>query len=306
MVVRAFGWTLVALLFFRGCFVSAADTDTAVFCEELVTQARKLSWKVDPCPSGVHWKKLGQSVRGRPLVVAEFGAVSGQSGALNTTLVLSTLHGDEVTPLYVALKLVHWLREHPVDPAQARVVVAPLVNPDGFLATPRTRVNANGVDVNRNLPTRDWDRDAIVFWKKKFRSDRRRNPGSSAGSEPETAFQLELLRLYQPQKILAVHSPLNFLDYDGPDTLGLHRFPHDYVQSCKRLRAELRAQTGGYFPGSLGNYAGHERGIPTLTLELPTALPQFAERYWQRFRAGIRNMIDFEMPTHAFHSSSGV
>ncbi|MGP8154830.1 MAG: M14 family zinc carboxypeptidase [Smithella sp.] len=35
------------------------------------------------------------------------------------------------------------------------IVIAPLLNSDGFLSTPSTRVNANGVDINRNFPTKD-------------------------------------------------------------------------------------------------------------------------------------------------------
>jgi protein MpaA len=112
-------------------------------------------------------------------------------------------------------------------------------------------------------------------------------------------FQEDLIRKFKPQKILSVHSPLNFLDYDGPSILTLSKFPLDYTRECDRLRRQLKANSGGFFPGSLGNYAGYELGIPTLTLELPSTDPNKAEAYWKRFSQGIRTMIHFSMPNYA-------
>jgi protein MpaA len=62
------------------------------------------------------------------------------------------------------------------------------------------------------------------------------------------------------------------------------------------LQRELKAKSTGYFPGSLGNYAGRELGIPTITLELPTADATKAEAYWKKFSQGVRSMIQFTMP----------
>jgi protein MpaA len=157
-------------------------------------------------------------------------------------------------------------------------------------------MNAHRVDINRNFKTKDWEAEAHKAWKNKYRSDPRRFPGDTPGSEPETEFQAELIRKYQPKKILSIHAPLNFLDYDGPTTMTLVRFPKEYVQECLTLRGRLKAISSGFFPGSLGNYAGQELGIPTLTLELPSADPAKAYAYWLKFKQGIRTMIDFEMP----------
>lgn len=271
------------------------------WCESVARETAGLKWKIDPCHK-IQWKVGGHSVQGRPLVYAEFG----NPQAANTTLILSTIHGDEVTPLYVGLKLAHWLRENEEKLKDVKVVLAPLVNPDGFLARPRTRVNARGVDVNRNFATQDWEARAISSWKSRFRSDPRRNPGKEPRSEPETIFQEELVLKVKPQKILAIHSPLNFLDYDGPNALALSRFPKEYVQECLKLRKTLKAISSGFFPGSLGNFAGRDLGIPTLTLELPSADPSKAEKYWQLFSKGIRVMIDFVVPVAKLDSTTVV
>lgn len=271
------------------------------WCSELKTAIDGFKWKgLDPC-QGIQWKIDGTTVRGRPLVYAEFGDPKAE----NVTLILTAVHGDEITPVYLGIKIAHWVQDNVAKMPNTRIVIAPLVNPDGFYTKPRTRMNANGVDVNRNFDTRDWNERALMAWKKKFRSDPRRFPGSQPRSEPETRFQEDLIRLYHPKKILSVHSPLNHLDYDGPNKLSLARFPKDYVQECLKLRTKLRAVSTGYFPGSLGNYAGQELGIPTITLELPTANPNKAEQYWKTFSSGIRSMIQFVIPEHDGVSYAG-
>lgn len=264
------------------------------WCSRVRTEVKKLGWKgLEPC-TGIQWKIDAYSVLGKAIPTAEFG----DAKATNTTLVISMVHGDENTPLYVVLKLARYLAEHEetLRRNSIRVVVAPLVNPDGFFRRTRTRTNAHKVDLNRNLPTRDWERDAHRLWKAKFKSNARRNPGPHAASEPETLFQMRLVRETRPQKILGMHAPLNVLDYDGPSQISLARFPKDYVRECVNLRNKLKARSTGFFPGSLGNYAGQEMGIPTITLELPSASPRWAEGYWKKFETGIRTMIDFQVP----------
>ena len=262
------------------------------FCAEIASQAHALRWNTELCNGGVHWQVLGRSVQGRPLIAAQFG----KPFARNTTLILAAVHGDEITPVYLGIKVAHWLREQLGTYSDQQVVIAPIVNPDGFLAKPRTRVNARGVDLNRNFATRDWKPG-------RRGGDRRRFPGLKAQSEPETQFQLELIRRFKPTKILSIHSPLNVLDYDGPSQLSLKRFPKDYVKSCLDLRQELKASSSGFFPGSLGNMAGRELGIPVVTLELPTADPIHAERYWREFRNGIRTMVEFDVGSGAAHAA---
>ena len=223
-----------------------------------------------------------------------------EATSTNTTLVLASVHGDEITTLYVALRLAHWLNENRAEifasATPTRVILAPLVNPDGYHRFPRTRMNGRGVDINRNFPTRDWATRALSAWRTKYRSNPRRFPGHSPSSEPETVFQEEMIRKFRPQKILSIHSPLNFIDYDGPTQKSLSDFSREYTHVCQELRRILKAVSGTFFPGSLGNYAGRELGIPTLTLELPSTDPGKAELYWKKFSQGIQKMIQFTIP----------
>jgi protein MpaA len=268
------------------------DGTVASLCAELKPTIESLRWKdIDPC-TGIDWKIHGKSVQGRPLIYAEFG----DPASTNVTLIFSSVHGDEITPVYLGFKIARWTMDHQAELKNARIIVAPFVNPDGFYKKPRTRMNARGVDVNRNFATRDWNARALSTWHKSLRSDIRRFPGNEPASEPETRFQQQLIKKFGAKKILSIHAPLNHLDYDGPNTLSLARFPSEYVHECLKLRTALKAVSTGYFPGSLGNYAGQEMGIPTLTLELPTANPAKAEEYWQSFQSGIQKMMEFVIP----------
>lgn len=263
------------------------------WCQETKEAIEKLKWKIDPC-EGIAWQIAGTSVSGRPLVFTEFG----DGEVSNTTLVFSTVHGDEITPFFIALQLARWAKDREASLKKTRLIIAPMVNPDGFLDLPRSRMNANGVDLNRNFATDDWKSHALQAWRGRFKSDPRRFPGFVPRSEPETHFQEELIRRYSPQKILSIHSPLNFLDYDGPSTMRLSRFPKDYLKECERFKKQVKARSTGYFPGSLGNYAGRELGIPTLTLELPSADPKKAESFWNKFSQGISKMIEYAVPNY--------
>jgi len=260
------------------------------FCKELDRTIPRLGWKLATC-GGIAWKSESVSVEGRPLMWAEFGDPS----STNKTLILSMVHPDEVTPLYLGFKVVHWLKEHEATLKDSHVIVAPFVNPDGYFRKPPIRMNARGVDVNRNFPTGDWGAKAVQVWKSKLKSNPRRFPGWEASSEPETDFQENLIARFQPKKILSVHSPLNMMDYDGPSALSVDQFSREYVAECLKLRNRLRANSSGFFPGSLGNYAGQERGIPTITLELPTSNPRKADSYWKKFQPGIASMVEFKL-----------
>lgn len=44
-----------------------------------------------------------------------------------------------------------------------------------------------------------------------------------------------------------------------------------------------------HFPGSLGNWAGQELGIPTYTLELPNIHARQNDKFWKLFREAIHH-----------------
>jgi hypothetical protein len=133
--------------------------------------------------------------------------------------------------------------------------MAPLVNPDGFFLPSRTRVNFNGVDLNRNFATRQWSEQARKYWIKATRRDPRRFPGPAALSEPESQWVHQQISSFQPHLIVSVHAPYGVLDFDGPPP------------PPSRL-GNLMLDQVGIYPGSLGNYGGTVLGVPVVTIEL--------------------------------------
>jgi protein MpaA len=134
----------------------------------------------------------------------------------------------------------------------------PAVNPDGLLDGQAVRQNAGGVDLNRNFPSQDWNQKAHDYWHNSTGQNPRRYPGTSAASEPEVRWIIEQIEEYQPEVIVSVHAPYHLLDFDGP------------AQAPEKI-GDLYLHELGVYPGSLGNYAGLDLGIPVVTLELPSA-----------------------------------
>lgn len=209
-----------------------------------------------------------RSVKGRPIYTRDVHS----GGARLRVLVVGGMHGDELSSASVAL---HWIKLAQAAPAQAHWRFIPALNPDGLFNRPSLRVNANGVDLNRNFPTPNWERDSVVYWEKRTRRDPRRWPGKAPLSEPETRFLHEEIQRFQPNLIVSIHAPYGVLDFDGPPP------------PPSRL-GRLHLEQVGVFPGSLGNYGGVHKGMPVVTIELPSAVltPRNAEiqRMWQDLR----------------------
>lgn len=254
------------------------------YIEALEKQCVKYGW-TDIKPQEIPWEYYRTTRKKRPLIFAHFG-----DSAKNCVLFLGTVHGDELPTAYLMLKLAHYVKDNPQIFKDKCIVIAPIVNPDGFFAKVPTRVNAKGIDLNRNFPTRDWYSGTLKKKKKlKNAKNRRYYSGSRPASEQETMFQMALIKRFNPQKILSVHSPLNFFDYDGR-TSDLDTFERWLEMISRESNHPLKKF--GFYPGSLGNYAGNERNIFTLTLELPTSDPDKAKEYYSKFQTSIIKFIN--------------
>ena len=219
------------------------------------------------------------SFNGFPILEKNFAADVRRKNPLKI-LLLGGIHGDEQTASAVVFK---WLAlMHKTGTQEFQWKVAPIVNPDGLLATKPKRVNARGVDLNRNFPTPNWQQDAPRYWAKVTRSDPRRYPGKAPISEPESRWIYDTIETYKPDVIISVHAPFGVLDLDGP------------VTPPKRF-GRLWYNRVGVYPGSLGNYSGLHKDIPVVTIELPNAtqMPPDAEiaRIWQDMQGWIRRNI---------------
>ena len=275
-------------------------------CQDFNGRITEYNWGQIICkPSTWHWEKQYITLKGYPLVYNVFG----NQDSNNTTLVFCAVHGDELPTAYLCVHLARdILFDHPEHYKDSKVIIAPLLNPDGFFANPPTRQNANGVDLNRNFPTKDFDTQALKQWKQKTKSNKRKYPGLVGGSEVETQFQMMLIERFKPDKLISIHSPYGWLDVDSPNKKNvlIGDEPDGYqfdsllkrAHKTKLVAKEMSKRSNNYkvinfrvYPGSLGNYAAKERGIPTYTLELPTSDSNQAHSYWLWMAEALRYSI---------------
>lgn len=226
------------------------------------------------------------SVNGQPLMYRDYLPRSRRAPP-HRVLLLGGIHGDEFSAVSVVFNWMTRLDHERFQPFHWRVI--PCANPDGLLAQPATRMNAHGVDLNRNFPTPDWKKDAMVYWTQRTRKDPRRYPGPEALSEPETRWLLQQIREFHPDAIVSVHAPYGVLDYDGPDEPPT-RFGYLHLHQL------------GTYPGSLGNFAGVNLDLPVITLELPHAgimpTPAQSQRVWGDMLTWLEHNLPKDAPMY--------
>jgi len=196
---------------------------------------------------GHETRQLGKSVLGLPIVGHFFGHTGPK------TLIFAAIHGDEPSTAFIANQLVEHLAKNPEAYFGRRVAVVPVANPDGLARA--TRTNARDVDLNRNFPAKNF---AVQKRGRYF-------GGEQPASEPETQVLIELLDQWQPQRIITIHSisrGRHGNNYDGP------------AEAIARLMSvhneySVLSSIGYPTPGSFGSWAGIDRQIPTITLEVP-------------------------------------
>ncbi len=165
----------------------------------------------------------------------------GGSFSNNPILVVGVVHGDEpqgedLINRYLAAN-------------ESGMLFIPSLNPDGKQLGRRT--NSNGVDINRNFPTKNWE----LTEKDNYFG------GETPASEIETKFLAEVIEEYKPKLILTLHTPYKIVNYDGP--------AKEISEKISEIIGYPVEESIGYpTPGSFGTYAGVERNIPTITLEM--------------------------------------
>jgi protein MpaA len=206
--------------------------------------------QIEPVRAG---ELLPRSVEGRPIDVWTVG--EGE----RVVLFLAAIHGNEQAGPLLIERLREVLEAEPERAQGLRVVIVPVVNPDGLGSD--LRHNANDVDLNRNFPASNREEGAAF--------------GERALSEPEALFLAGLIEGERPACIVTVHQPLGCIDWDGPAEELARQLGALGVLPVHRL---------GSRTGSLGSWAGEDLGIPVITLELPSGMDRKSGDYlWERF-----------------------
>ena len=225
------------------------------FCQKIANRLSSVSLTL--CRESNHRISPFNTVNGLPIVVTEFAPKTDRE-PLGKILVIGGTHGDELTSVSTAYKWIANLNKYHTGLFHWHII--PALNADSVLARPATRQNANGVDINRNLPTPDWDKQSAIRWGK-LSNDPRKAPGEKPASEPETQWIMHEIATFKPDAIVSIHAPYGILDFDAPK-----------LSAAPKSFGRLQLNLLGTYPGSLGNYAGIQQQIPVLTLELPNAV----------------------------------
>ncbi len=190
-----------------------------------------------------------------------YKCVNSGFNTISTALIIGVFHGDEPEGEYLVNSLINDTKTNPVLLASSVILFIPCLNPDGKELN--TRGNANGIDLNRDFPTEN-------------REDFSKKP------EKETEFILDIMSEYKPDRILTIHAPYGVVNYDGPADM--------IAEGMSRLNGyPVQVDIGYPTPGSFGTYAGKERGIPVITLELPES--GTPEQFWFDNRRALRYFV---------------
>lgn len=201
---------------------------------------------------------IGYSVKNRPIVAYYFGTPGG-----TTTLFTGGIHGEEHSGMQTMNAWISYLEStaHRI-PSGKQIVVIPQLNPDGLAAY--TRLNANGVNLDRNYPTSDWiadidSSDGIIEG----------GGGSSPGSEPETKAIIKAVSGLNLRLAIAYHAQGSLVgsnNYGNADSFA-SRYA-SYV-GYGNISYSPEATLGYSITAELETWLA-ERGTPAILIELPS------------------------------------
>ncbi len=196
-------------------------------------------------------------------------------------LLIGGVHGDESEGFLLAEHFLDQLCSDAIHLDQnIQLYICPRLNPDGCANDRRT--NQHNVDLNRNLPTKDWQ--------SRF-TNVRYYPGPQAASEIETKLTVKLIQKIKPELIFSLHSyEKPMVNYNGPC--------EDLAKAMSvENKLPAKGDIGYPTPGSLGTYAGWERKIPTITLEIRKG--EQKQSVWQTHYKALITGMEY----YLFHSS---
>lgn len=209
------------------------------------------------------WQPIAVSVQGRPIRAMTVGH------GPHRVLFIGGIHGDEPEGSVAAAELPAAFKAAGLSDVATLTVIEDL-NPDGRAAD--TRSNSNGVDVNRNFPAHNFDA-AIP------------ESGGEPLNQPESRALADTIERIHPDVILVAHSwrGRQFVNFDGPARQIAEQF-----STTSGLPVE-ESSSFAPTPGSFGSYAGRDRGMAVLTIEVlrgtdPTAV-------WESLRDALLQAI---------------
>jgi len=215
----------------------------------------------------------GTSVQGRPLNAYVFGS----SGPV--TMYTGAVHGSEPSSSGLMQAWVNELEAHPDRLSGKRIVVVPTINPDGIAAGSRT--NSRGVNLNRNFPTDNWEKD-IDDTDGKHKD----GGGKKPLSEPEAKALATLTQQYRPRLLLSFHAVGSLVQGDPGSPSA--SYAAKYASMVGYGNATGSSDTFDYgITGGYEQWAWSNQGIPVMVVELGS----YSAYYIDHHRAALWAML---------------
>lgn len=220
--------------------------------------------------------QIGLSERGRPIDITCFDSGSGADDEV--ALIVGGMHtGNEALTIDLARELMaDFSSGRLVPPSTVTVCILPELNPDGRALGVHT--NAEGVDLNRNWPSEDWQADA---WHPETGPV---SGGHVPLSEAETQVLHSFLEVARPSAVLVLHCCGSLVEANRQA---------DAVFMARRYAAAAAFEylnTWNFYDIS-GEFidAMDELGIPAMDIELSNS----DETGLDDHRAGLRSALDY-------------
>jgi predicted deacylase len=240
---------------------------------------------------------FGESVEGRPLRVVR---VPGPGPDAPRVLCAAGIHGIEVVAPHVALAFLEALADGrlPTLRERAEVWVAPSLNPDGQARTferegrgglGALRVNARGVDLNRNFPLPHRARPSWIPAAGSRRPGDATYRGPVPFSEPETRAVDALLGRCRFHAVASLHSTMGaFIPArvtDRPAFDAYHDLGRAFAGAQRVRYRTLHSRTLDVFTGELEDHAHHHHHAWAACVEIWPV--------WVDLRARLRERLAF-------------
>lgn len=214
------------------------------------------------CGNIVECRTVGYSVYGRKIIMLKLGC--GQQ----SFLISAGVHGRESVNTPALMRMIERYAYSFGDDSflnDYSFYIIPLLNPDGYVMAVDDssfsdyKLNANGVDINRNFPSAH------------YRSGGTHGP--YAGSEPETRALMSVLKNHTPQIYIDIHSRGEVIYYYRS------AMPACYNERQYAIAERLSMVTGyGLVPpddeiapddsgGNTVHYVSETYNIPAITIE---------------------------------------
>lgn len=216
-----------------------------------------------PDLGGPQWQRIGSSVRGKAIEAVTVG------GGPRRVYVVGGMQGDEPEGPRAAGELPALLAALTTD-LGATVRIVRDMNPDGTSA--KTRGNTRGVDLSRNWPSRDFQRDPA-------------RAGSRAKSELETTVVFKDMEAFKPDIVVVLHASARGpeVTFEGPALQTARSFTSAARQQEPRFR--LVPETRYRTPGSLESLVGRDWNRPVIVVDLRRGTE--ADRNARAIRDGV-------------------